>query len=126
MFSRVRGVTSKAAKPSSRYNPKFWWYSCGSCESRYDPTNSQVAAPSKLPMVTSKSESVARLHHASYFGVGCGEFQSFPQQVFVNQRIEFNYVKADKGAGGLAADVLAPLYDRVRVLPLVQAGGTFF
>ena len=45
---------------------------------------------------------------------------------FVNQRIEFNYVKADKGAGGLAADVLAPLYDRVRVLPLVQAGGTFF
>ena len=29
---------------------------CWSCDSRYRPTNSHTSAPSKLPMVTSKSD----------------------------------------------------------------------
>ena len=51
------------ARPSSRYNPTFSPnLSCNEF-SINRPTNSQTSAPSKLPIVTSKTLSVLRLDH---------------------------------------------------------------
>ena len=37
-----------------------------SFDSMYEPTSSQVSAPSKLPMVTSNNESDVFLHHVAF------------------------------------------------------------
>ena len=42
-------------------------YSGGNLDGRYKPTNSHVSAPSKLPIVTSKSELDVFLHHVLFW-----------------------------------------------------------
>ena len=41
-------------------------YSGASFDSRYEPTNSHVSPPSKLPIVTSKSDFVVFLHQVVF------------------------------------------------------------
>ena len=54
------------ARPSSRYNPTFF-PNLSSNEFRMkSPTSSQISAPSKLPIVTSKVLSVLRLDHVRF------------------------------------------------------------
>ena len=64
IFSIFLGGTLNAARPSSLYSPIFLPCFGVSCDSRFAPTSSHVSAPSKLPMVTSKSEFADFLHHA--------------------------------------------------------------
>ena len=57
------GIFAQVASPSTRYNstsiPRW-----DSWDRRNSPTNSHVSAPSKLPIVTSKSE--LDLHHGTF------------------------------------------------------------
>ena len=54
IFSVSLGVVSVAARPSSLLSPMFFPHLVPSSVSRKYPTSSQVSAPSKLPIVTSK------------------------------------------------------------------------
>ena len=57
--STCLGVFVQVASPSSLYNPTLTsrWVSW---DNRNSPTSSQVSAPSKLPIVTSKSDLILR------------------------------------------------------------------
>ena len=57
--STCLGVFVQVASPSSLYNPTLTSRWVG-WENRNSPTSSQVSAPSKLPIVTSKSDVILR------------------------------------------------------------------
>ena len=65
IFSISLGVLFYA-RPSSQYRPMSFPTTGMSFDSRYKPTSSHVSAPSKLPIVTSKSDFVSLLHHAVF------------------------------------------------------------
>ena len=66
IFSISFGDLSRATRPSSLYRPISVLYSGGNFDSRYKPINSHVSAPSKLPIVTSKSDFDVFLHHVLF------------------------------------------------------------